>query len=181
MNRWISLGALVMAIAALIMVSFKGDEQLTVVYMKAEEVIEKFEGMKEARVVFNGKKEAWQANLDTLQADFQRAVSKYNLDTPRLTKEEKEAREELLAKQEQNYRQYKNVLDRKYEEENQRMTEAVLTQIDAFLKLYAKEKGYDYILNGTGGGVLYGQESKDITEEILPALNNYYLNGELKN
>jgi outer membrane protein len=43
---------------------------------------------------------------------------------------------------------------------------------------YGKENGYDLILGTTtSGNILYGTEKKDITEQVLNALNNAYEKG----
>ena len=43
------------------------------------------------------------------------------------------------------------------------------------IKAYGKTNGYTYILGGgDGGSVLFGDETKDLTEEILTILNNKY-------
>ena len=48
-------------------------------------------------------------------------------------------------------------------------------QIDAFIKIYAKENGFDLIVGTTSSGnVLYGADGIDVTEELLKALNEQY-------
>ncbi len=67
-----------------------------IVYVQSNELIYNYEGMKEAQQHFQKKHNVWQANLDTLQLDFQRAVNKYNNEFPGLSLQEKQQREAQL-------------------------------------------------------------------------------------
>jgi outer membrane protein len=53
----------------------------------------------------------------------------------------------------------------------------IFDSIEVFLKEYAKEKGYTYVLSYTrGGGIWYAEKSLDITGDILKELNDRYKN-----
>ena len=53
--------------------------------------------------------------------------------------------------------------------------DTLVSQVKKQIQAYGKANGYTYILGGgDGGGVLYGAEAKDLTEEILKVLNKDY-------
>ncbi|WP_028980229.1 OmpH family outer membrane protein [Sporocytophaga myxococcoides] len=148
-------------------------------YVRSGELVKNFEGMKEAKNIYKSKMEKWQANIDTLQGDYRSAVSKYTNDLPGLSKKEKEERELYLGKQEQGIRDYVKSLEEKAKEEDEKMTQAVLNQINSYIKEYGENHGYDVILGLTQeGNVLYGNDSKDITEDLLKGINDWYKNKE---
>lgn len=65
------------------------------------------------------------------------------------------------------------------EQQMQRMgqlkSDSLITQVKETIEEYGTANGYAYVLaSGEGSSVLYGQESKDITEEILKLLNDAY-------
>jgi outer membrane protein len=146
-----------------------------IAYIKSGDLVAKYAGMLEAKKMYKDKMSKWQSNIDTLQNDYQRSVSNYHLDQPKLSSPEKSKREELLKKQEMNIRQYVSSLEQKAQEEDQKMTEGVLNQINSFVKEYGQSHGYDVILGTTAeGNLLYGKDGIDITEEVLVELNKNY-------
>jgi outer membrane protein len=60
--------------------------------------------------------------------------------------------------------------------EGQRMIEKINEDIESFISVYAKSKGYTYILGSSDQtkSILYGEESLDITEDVIDGLNENY-------
>ena len=140
-----------------------------IAYVRNGDLVEGFEGMKEAKVLYKQKMEKWQANIDTLQSDYARTQSKITLNGANA-----EAKKNL-EKQEMNIRNYVAALEEKAKEEDDKMTEAVINQINTRVKEYGQSHGYDIILGlTTQGNVMYGSEGKDITKEVLEDLNHWY-------
>lgn len=163
--------------------------QPKVAYVRSEVVFEQYEGMKEAMRVFQEKKAGWQSNMDTLNADYQRALSKYNLEANSLTVEQKIDREKTLRSQLENVSKYAQLLDSKAGEEDQKLTQGVINQIDAFIKEYCKARGYDKLLSKSDyypfgwempgrkfvgvGSYRYGFNGKEKDDEIKGEGNSY--------
>lgn len=134
-------------------------------YVQSETLITEYKGMQEARQIFQQKQLQWQANLDTLKADYRR-------------KEIAKAPAAQLQAMAQNIQQYAASIEQLAREEDPKMTQAVLEQINVFVEEYGQEHGYDLILGTTNAGsLLYGKEELDITEELLEALNHHYNPG----
>ncbi|WP_088339974.1 OmpH family outer membrane protein [Robiginitalea sediminis] len=65
------------------------------------------------------------------------------------------------------------------EQQMQRMgqlkSDSLITHVKETVAKFGEEKGYTYILAaGDGSSVLFGEDSKDITEEVLKMLNDEY-------
>jgi outer membrane protein len=165
------------AVMSAVLVSFTScEKKQKVVYVRSLELVEQFEGHKEAKADFEIRKKGWQANLDSLQADFKRAENKYQLEMTDLSEGEKKAKENILARQHQNLRQYAEVLDQKAAEEDQKLVNGILKQIDDFVTKYCEEKDYDIVIGTTNtGNLMYGKKELDITEELIKAINVDYL------
>ncbi len=150
-------------------------------YIKSARVVENYAGMKEAQILYKEKMNKWKENVDTLQQDYQKTINKYNSEFSGLSKKERAEREDLLKKQEMNIRQYVSVLDEKAKEEDLKMTEGVINQINSYIKEYGEKHGYDLILGVTmDGSVLYGKDAIDVTDEVLKGLNENYKKGSVK-
>lgn len=88
----------------------------------------------------------------------------------------------MLRAQENNVVQYNEAVTSKYKEEEDKMLQGVLNQVNSFVEKYGKEKGYDIILGTTlSGSMLYGENTMDITDEVLAELNKNYQNNTVSN
>lgn len=146
-----------------------------IAYVRSGDLVYGYEGMKEARTAYELKTTQWQANIDTLQSDFQRAVNAYNLEYSKLSTKERSERETLLRQQEDNLSLYSKNIQEQAHKDDTKMTEGVLNQVNSFVEEYAKERGYDIVIGTTqSGNLLYGTNYMDITDELLKALNENY-------
>ncbi|WP_445386367.1 OmpH family outer membrane protein [Robiginitalea sp. IMCC44478] len=81
-----------------------------------------------------------------------------------------------------NLQQRAQMIGQQLQQEEQRMQQQGQVQMDSVVSLvkeaiksYGEQNGYTFILGGgDGGGVLYGAEAKDVTEEVLQLLNEGY-------
>lgn len=146
-----------------------------ITYVRIGEVINKYEGMLEAKNAYKVKMSSWQGNVDTLELDYQKMVSKFNLDSPKLSAGQKKEQEASLQNQKVNIQNYIATLEQKAREEDEKMTQGVINQINASIEEYGKSKGYAYVLGTTNdGNILYGVKSNDITAEVIEYLNSKY-------
>lgn len=166
--------ALLLIIASLFV--YKKFFSVKVRYIKTAELVEKYEGMKEAKELYSKKMSTWQSNVDTLESDYRRSAIKFDGEKAKLSSAEKAIQQQSLLNQESNIRGYVEQIEKLAQEEDNKMTLAVINQINQFVEEYSKQKGYDVVLGTNASGtLLYGNKDLDITEEILVELNNYYL------
>jgi outer membrane protein len=144
-------------------------------YVRSGEILSRYLGMKEAQDVFESKRERWQADIDTLQADYRKALQSYNVEFASYSGDERTKREEFLRKQEESLRRYSYTIADKSKDEEEKIMQGVLNQINAAAQEYGKENGFDLIFGTTGSGsLLYGDDAIDITNELLASLNHSY-------
>ena len=144
-------------------------------FVRSYDLVYEYEGTKEAMVKFERQKSEWQGNVDTLKADWQKSINQYNADYQFLSGQERASREDMLNRQKQQMDMYEQAIDKKIQDEDSKMMEAVLNQVNAFVEDYARDNGYEIILGTTtSGSLLYGEEGMDITEQVLASLNQKY-------
>jgi len=149
-----------------------------IAYVRSQDLVYAFDGMKEMQLKFQEKSKAWEANIDTLKMDFQRSLTQYQNDKENLTEQERVTRENMLNMQQKNVYQYSESIAIKAKEEENKMLEGVLNQVNSFAEDYGKEKNYDLIFGTTmAGNILYGVEAIDITKELIVEINKDY-NGQ---
>ncbi|HMT27640.1 MAG TPA: OmpH family outer membrane protein [Bacteroidia bacterium] len=141
-------------------------------YVRSQVVLDKYKGMEEAKARYQKKIDEWQANYDSLELNYNMMLQDY--DNPQFVGNRKEL-EIKLARQQQIVKNYADDLEIKAGQENEKLTQGVLNQINEYIKQYAISKEYDLVLGVTlSGNILYGSEAMDITDEIVQGINLEY-------
>ena len=132
-------------------------EQPAIVYVNPNKLMQGYYGAATQHEVFQVKVKVWQQRVDSLSTELQ-ALST----APSATRAGKE--QQLLR--------YRDAVQQQAQQENERLTKAVLEEINVYLKQYGKEKGYAFILGATeNGNIVYAVSGTDISEEVLKGLN----------
>lgn len=115
-------------------------------------------------------------NLQANQADFERKYKNNVYATPERAQQEYNR----IVKMEQDIAQFEQSMAVEFEKEGAEKNKALRDSINAFIKTYNAEKGYDYILTRIGDNFLYANEALDITKEVVDGLNSRYVAPEKK-
>ena len=162
----------VVVIALLLWIKFTTPR---IAYVRSGKIVEGYFGMKESRKQFENRVVEWQSNIDTLTNNFQKNLNTYNHEVTKLSETEKKRRENLLEMEQAKVEQYQQAIEKKAEDEEKKMLQGALNQINSYIEDYAASHGYDMVFGVTlSGNILYGKESIDITEEILNGINKAY-------
>lgn len=147
-------------------------------FIKTGALLEQYEGFKEARQKFELRKARLLSSVDSLEKDLVFEINKYKRDSAKYSSVERKAILLKISRLQYDYNENKEVAGRKIEEDDSKILESVLVQVNSYIEKYGNTHGYDIIF-GTleSGNVLYGKKSRDLTEEILKGLNNEY-NGK---
>lgn len=171
--NWIVNGILILGLAAT-WIYFSG-RTMKVAYIDNNVLMNKLNSMKDARAEYEKKAAAWQANSDTLISEWQNELKAYEKERGKMSSKERELKEELLRNKQQQISQYRDAVQMKAKEEEQKMTQTVLNEVNDYIKEYGKSHGYTYILGATGmGNLLYASDARNITEEVVSGLNVEY-------
>ena len=126
-------------------------------YINPTKLMQGYQGAIVKHEAFTAKAKTWQLNLDSLTSELEAL--------PPSAAKARQAKE-------QQFLQYREALQQQATAEQQRVDKEVLEEMNAYIKQYGKEKGYDFILGATeNGNIVYAAEGTDITEEVLKGLN----------
>jgi len=146
-----------------------------IVYVDTNVLMQKYQGMKDARAEFEKKAKVWQTESDTLVKEWQNQLKAYEKERTGLTAKEKQLKEEKLRNKQQQINGYRQSTEKKAHEEEQKLTQTVINQVNDYVSEYGKKHGYKYIMGANGtGNILYADKKNDITEIILEGLNKEY-------
>ena len=136
------------------------NQKIGVCYINPNKLMQGYHGASAQHEVFVAKAKEWQQRIDSLKAEVSALQG-----VPAATRAGKE--QQLLR--------YRDAVQQQAQRENERLTKAVLEEINAYLKQYGKDKGYTFILGATeAGNIVYAAPGTDISDEVLKGLNDQY-------
>jgi outer membrane protein len=151
----------------------RSDERIA--YVDAVRLLSKYKGLADAREELNARSQTWQSNIDTLKLEFDKAVTGYKNLTNSSTAKEKQLMEELIRVKEEQLISYQQTAQEQFQKQDQELSSKLLTKMNDYIKRYGQENGYSMIFTATHiGNIAYGDESVDITDEVLAGLNAEY-------
>jgi len=150
--------------------------QTKIAYVDVEEILKEYEGAKIAEEEMKEKSNQISSELDQMAMAFQQKVQAYQEASKTLSESAKREQEQVLMQEQQQIQQSQQMAQQQVQAEGQKKIELINNEIETFLTDYAKSKGYSVIL-GTSKQtktVMYGDDSLDITDLVVDALNIAY-------
>lgn len=172
-NNFLSLVAI--ALVLILGIWMLVTPQASIVYVDVNKLFSEYKGTKEAQKEFETKKNTTQANLDSLMGDWEKELKKYEKERSSMSKKEIDLQQELLTNKQQQINNYQQALQTQIQEEDNKMTQTVFNDLNAFIKEYGQENNYKIIMGANGSGnILHADPSVDITEDVIKELNERY-------
>lgn len=144
-----------------------------IVFVNTDSLLKKYTYFKDVKKKLEEKGKMEEASLQAKGMAFQREVATYQQEASKMSPDQRAAIEQRLSRKQQELQQYNQTASMQLAKEEQQENEKLYQKIADFLKVYAKEKGYKMVLtySKVGGGILYGDESLDVTEDVIEGLN----------
>ncbi len=148
---------------------------LNAVYVNGDSLLENYDYFKNAKKQFEAKtlktEKEIQAKTSVLELEF----TNYQKMASSMSPEQRARTEESLMRKEQEIRLFSENMANKLQEEQSKFNEELFDKVSKYLKEHAKEKSYKVVFNFTkGAGILYADDSLNITNEVLEGLNKEY-------
>ncbi|WP_281228723.1 OmpH family outer membrane protein [Flavobacterium aquiphilum] len=167
----VAVAAVVLSVLAIYYA--KSSSQL--VYVDVNKLITGYEKTKVAKAEFDKKANLMRSNVDSLVANWQKELKNYEKERTTFSPKELKLKQELLTNKQQQINGYQEAIQKKIQEEDKRVTQTVINDINDYIKEYGKDHNYKIIFGASGGGnIMYADESTDLTEEVLKGLNAEY-------
>ena len=150
--------------------------QVKVAYVDVEEILKEYKGSKKAEEEMKSQSETMASQLDQLAIPFQQKVQQYQKDSQNMSASARQQREQELMQEQQMIQQRQQMAQQQVQTEGQKMIDQINEEVEEFVASYAKSNGFTFVL-GTSDqtkSVLYGDESLNITEQVITALNAEY-------
>ena len=127
-----------------------------IAFVDNSKLLDDYQEKKDLEALLKGKIDKYQHKRDSISQAFQVKAQKYS----ELAHESQLLQQQLMAE------------EQAIQEESRTKMDTLLKKVKNFIKEYGKQHSYDFILGANdGGSVHYGKADKDITADIVKALN----------
>lgn len=150
--------------------------QNKIAFVEIEKVLQEYEGSVQAEMEMKSQSDALARELDALALPLQQKFQEYQAKEATLSSSEKQKIENELMQEQQALQQRQQIAQQQIQMQGQEKIAKINEEIDEFLVTYAEANGYQFILGSSEQtkSVMYGQESLNITDELIEALNGQY-------
>ncbi|WP_375334378.1 OmpH family outer membrane protein [Flagellimonas sp. C4] len=165
----------VMALLASLVTIVISPSKPELVYVDVNQLLEGYDRTKVEQQAFEKKAAVMKANVDSLLTDWQDELKTYEKERASMTEKELALKQELLQNKQQQINNYQQAIQKQIQEEDQKMTQTVVNDINDYVKEYGKDHGHRIIFGAQGSGnIMYAEQGADLTDKVLEGLNKQY-------
>lgn len=144
-------------------------------YVNGDSLLENYEYFKNAKKDFEAKTLRTEKQIEAKRGVLEREFANYQQTGASMTPDQRAKVEESLMRKEQELRLFSENEGSKLQEEQNKFNEQLFDKVSDYLKEHTKDKSYKMVMNFTkGSGILYANDSLNITSEVLKGLNEQY-------
>lgn len=145
------------------------------VFINSDSLLSNYDYFKNKKSEFEARQLRVKSELEAENNRLQNDVESYQQRAPGMTDIQRQIEEEQLMMRQQNLMKKKDDLLDKLDEEQAKSSEELYNRLSVFLKKYNSSKNYQFILGfQRGGGILFANDSLDITQPVLDGLNKEF-------
>ncbi len=144
-------------------------------FIDNSELIKEYQKRKDIEASFKVKIENFDKKVDSIGKAFQMEAQDFQAKATTMAQKDAQQQYQVLGQKQQMLQQQFQMEEQALQKESQVEIDTLIKEVRTFVKDYGKKNGYTYILGSNeAGSVMYGEESKDLTKEILEELNKAY-------
>lgn len=147
-----------------------------IVYVNTDSLLTNYQFYKDAQKEFENKGYRLQVDLGQRERALQNEAGAIQQRAQTMTQAELQAADMMLKKKAGEYQQYGQQRQAALQGDQAKKMQELYDNIREYVKKHNAENKYEFVLGYTksGGGILYADESVDVTKEILTGLNAEY-------
>jgi outer membrane protein len=143
------------------------------VYVDVNKLVEGYHRTKTAKVEFDKKAADAKNNIDSLLTKWEAELKLFEKERAQYSPKELQLKQELLQNKQNQINSYQDAVQKQLQEEDKKITQSVINDINNYVKEYGQSHGYKIIFGASGGGnIMYGESAADLTDDVLVGLNN---------
>ena len=153
-----------------------GGSDLKIAYIEVDSIMSQYQFCTEYSLILQKKSQNIQNTINQKGQSLQAAAANFQqkIQQNAYTREQAEAINANLVKQQNDLQALQNRLGSEFQAETDKFNNALRDSIQHFLAEYNKDKKYALILSKAGDNILYADKGYDITNEVIAGLNKAY-------
>lgn len=141
-------------------------------FINSDSLLENYGFYKDKKAELEIRQSRIRTELKAAGQKLEQDVQRYQQTAGGMTDEQRQRTEEELMMRQQKLVQQKDDLLNQLDDEQAAYSDSLFARLTAFLKSYNKDNGIRYVLGyQRGGGILFANDSLDITRSVLDGLN----------
>ena len=163
---------LVFALTALLLAAapLQGQIALKIGYINSAEIVDKAPEAQDAQRQFEQEMQRIQGEIQQMETDFQAMLTAYQQQQGTMSTEARQAREQELGTQQQQYTQRANEMQQQLANRRAELVAPVMEKINQIIEEIRAEGNYSLIFDVAAGSIIAADESLDLTDEVLRRL-----------
>ena len=152
------------------------DSKGGIVFVNSDTLLTNYDYYKAVKVKLQTLSQQAQTEIATKGQAFQKEVAAYQKGASSLNLAQRTATEKRLAAKQQSLQALSQSTATQLQEEQENQNSKLYDKLAAYLKNYCKTKGYKIVLtySKANPSMLYGDDSLDVTKDVLVGLNEEY-------
>lgn len=152
-----------------------------IVFVNSDSLLEEFDYYKEQKAKFENEQSRIKNELKGESEKLQKDAALYQQQAIGMTNLERQNKEEELGRRQQMLMDKKDAMLSKLDEMQASSSEDLYTRLNTFLKTFNKDKNFQFVLGyQKGGGILFANDSLNITHQVIQGLNKAYAEEKSK-
>lgn len=131
-------------------------------YVNSQELLQVMPEITKAEADLKVFAKTYQDQLETMSKEFEKKVQEYQGGAKTMTDAVKEVKEKELQDLQARIESTNQSAQQKVAQKKEDLYKPILEKADKAIKDVAKEKGYDYVFDASGGILLFAKESDNI-------------------
>ena len=150
-------------------------EQSKIAFVDNTQLLNEYQEKIDIEAKYKDKIEVFSKKRDSISQAFQTEAQAFQQEANKLSQNVAQEKYNTLMQKSQTVQQQIQLEEQQLARESQEEIDTLLKKVKEFVVDYGQTNGYTYILGqNEAGSVMYGDASKDITKEVLKALNDAY-------
>ena len=151
-----------------------------IAYVNSDTLLNQYDFFKTKRAELEKKAEGLQKDYDNRVKALQNEIANFQQNAGSMTINQAKAAEENLQKKQQNLLQYQQNLSQELMTEEGKVNDELYAKVSEYLKEMGQQQDFKLVLTYTkNSGVLYADDSLNITQALVQGLNEAYQQDSL--
>lgn len=148
---------------------------VNIAYINSDSLLKNYDYFKAVADKLETKKDGLQAEYENRARGLESEINSFQQNAQNMTMAQARAVEENLVKKQQNLMRYQETLAQDLAQEEAKVNNELYDRVADYLKKYGQDNNFQLVLTyQKGSGVLYANDSLNITNEIISGLNKAY-------